>query len=145
MSETWTLQDLSKRMKSIDFCFLSTHSQNGTIAGRPMSNNGDVDYDGDSWFFTSDDTLTVADIRRDPKVALSFQGSKHLLGGPGLMIAVEGSAELLRDKQAFKQQWVKDVERYFPDGIDSPNLMLIKVQATRIHYWDGEEQGEITL
>lgn len=144
-SKTWTLPELSKKMKSFDYCFLSTHSENGTVAGRPMSNNGDVEYDGDSFFFTSDDTLTVADIRRDPKVALSFQGPKHLLGGPGLMIAVEGGAELIRDKAAFREHWVKDVERYFPDGIDSPNLMLIKVRATRIHYWDGEEQGEIKL
>ena len=51
MNETWTLPALSKKMKSFDYCFLSTHSENGTVAGRPMSNNGDVEYDGDSWFF----------------------------------------------------------------------------------------------
>lgn len=145
MSQTWTLPDLSKKMRSFDYCFLSTRSENGTVAGRPMSNNGDVEYDGDSWFFTADDTLTVADIKRDPKVALSFQGPKHLIGGPGVMIAVEGEAELIRDKAAFERHWTSDVERYFPDGIDSPNLMMIKVHATRIHYWDGEDQGEIKL
>ena len=46
MSEM-TLSDLSKAMRSIDFAMLSTRTEGGEIAGRPMSNNGDVDYDGD--------------------------------------------------------------------------------------------------
>ena len=142
---TWTLADLSKKMKQFDFCFLSTHSENGTIAGRPMSNNGDVEYDGDSFFFSDGDTLTVHDIGRDPKVALSYQGNTSLLGKPGLMIAIEGRAELIRDKAAFKAHWTPDLDRWFAQGADTPGLTLIKVHATRIHYWDGEEQGEIKV
>lgn len=145
MSTTWTLADLSKKMKDLDFCFLSTHSENGTIAGRPMSNNGDVEYAGDSFFFALDDTLTVSDINRDPKVALSFQGGKSLFGKPGLMIAIEGQAQLIRDKDAFRQHWVPDLERWFEQGVDTPGLVLIKVVASRVHYWDGEDQGEIKV
>ena len=140
---SWTLADLSKKMKDFDFCFLSTHSEGGTIAGRPMSNNRDVEYDGDSFFFTSDDTLTVRDIGRDAKVGLSFQGPKSMFGKPGLMIAVEGKADFIRDKAAFEEHWVADLERWFDAGIETPGLVLVKVRATRVHYWDGEEQGEI--
>lgn len=43
-----TLHDLAKAMKSIDFAMLFTRSDGGELAGRPMSNNNDVDYDGDS-------------------------------------------------------------------------------------------------
>ena len=130
-------------MKSLDFCFLSTHSEGGTIAGRPMSNNGDVEYEGDSFFFTSDDTLTVSDIKRDPEVALSFQAGKGLFGKPGLMIAIEGRAELIHDKAAFEAHWTTDLDRWFEQGVSTPGLVLIKVHATRIHYWDGEDQGEV--
>lgn len=145
MNDTWTLTDLAKKMKDLDFCFLSTHSEGGTIAGRPMSNNGDVEYDGDSFFFATDDTLTVSDIGRDPKVALSFQGGKSLFGKPGLMIAIEGQAELVRDKAAFEKHWVPDLDRWFDEGVDTPGLVLIKVHASRIHYWDGEDQGEVKV
>ena len=79
---TLSLQDLSKKMRDIDFTMLSTRAIGGEIAGRPMSNNGDVEYDGDSWFFAMEDTTTVKDIERDPKVGLSLQGSKSLLGAP---------------------------------------------------------------
>ena len=44
---TKTLTDLAGKMCDIDFAMLSTHSEGGTIGGRPMSNNRDVDYDGD--------------------------------------------------------------------------------------------------
>ena len=144
MSEM-TLSDLSKEMRSIDFAMLSTRTEGGEIAGRPMSNNGDVDYDGDSYFFTSEQSRTVADIRRDPKVSLSFQGKAGLLGKPPIFIAIEGRAELIGDKQAFREHWTSDLDYWFEKGIDTPGLLLIKVHATRIHYWNGEEDGEIVL
>ena len=45
-----TLADLSDKMRDIDFAMLSTHAEGGEIAGRPMSNNGDVAYEGDFVF-----------------------------------------------------------------------------------------------
>jgi len=41
-----TIEDISKRMAGIDIAILTTHTQNGLIANRPMSNNSDVAYDG---------------------------------------------------------------------------------------------------
>jgi general stress protein 26 len=140
-----TLKDLSQKMKSIDFAMLLTHAEGGQIAGRPMSNNGDVEYDGDSYYFTSEETHTVGEVERDPNVTLSFQGNKGLLGKPPLMIAIEGKASLVRDKAAFVAHWTKDLERWFSDGVDTPGLVMVRVRATRIHYWDGEDQGELTL
>ena len=140
-----TLSDLSEKMRKIDFAMLSTRTESGDIAGRPMSNNGDVEYAGSSFFFTWEESRTITDIKSDPKVSLSFTGSKGLLGKPPIFIAVEGEAELIRDKSAFEQHWVAELDRWFKNGIDTPDLVLIKVQATRIHYWDGEEGGEVSL
>jgi general stress protein 26 len=140
-----SLADLSKRMRDIDFAMLATQAENGRIAGRPMSNNGDVEYAGDSWFFTLESTAMVPQIARDPHVALFFQGSKGLLGKPPIYIAVEGRAELVRDKAAFAEHWVSDLERWFEQGVDTPGLVMIAVRATRIEYWDGEENGEIAV
>lgn len=142
---TMTLPALAKAMRDIDFAMLQTHSDGGTIAGRPMSNHAEVDYDGDSYYFSYEDTRTCDDIKADPKVALAFQANTSLLGKPGLMIAVEGRAELIRDKAMFEKHWTKDIDRWFAQGIDTPGMVLIKVEATRIHYWAGEDEGEITL
>ncbi|MET0907474.1 MAG: pyridoxamine 5'-phosphate oxidase [Bradyrhizobiaceae bacterium] len=140
-----TLSDLSDKMRDIDFAMLSTRAEGGQIAARPMSNNGDVDYDGDSFFFTFEQSHTVQDIQRDPQVGLSFTGAKGLLGKPPIFISVEGNAELIRDKAAFEAHWTKDLDYWFKDGIDTPGIVLIKVHASRLHYWDGQDDGEIKL
>lgn len=139
------LEDISASMADIDFTMLATHSDGGEIAQRPMSNNGDVKYDGDSYFFALSDTRTVRDIEKDPRVSLSLQGKKGLLGQPPMFIAVEGRAELIRDKSAFANHWKKDLAFYFEDGIDTPGLVLIKVHAARIHWWDGKDEGELLV
>src|SRR5690606_32864590 len=103
-----TLADISKAMKDIDFCMLLTRAQDGSIAGRPMSNNREVEYGGTSWFFTYDDTLMVRDIAGDPSVALTYQGKaglKGLVGAPGLFVHVEGKAALVRDRARFAEHW----------------------------------------
>ena len=139
------LKELSKKMRSIDFTMLTTRTASGALTSRPMSNNGDVDYDGDSWFFTTEDAGMVADIMGDPIVGLTLTGDKGLLGKPGIFIAIEARAELIRDKAQFVAHWTRDLDRWFPQGADSPNLVLIKAHASRIAYWDGEDEGELTL
>jgi general stress protein 26 len=139
------LADLSKKMKDIDFAMLSTHTEGGQIAARPMSNNREVEYDGDSFYFAWEQSRIVSDIQREPKVALSFQENNKGSDKPPMMIAVEGQAEVIRDKGAFKKHWTPDLDRWFDNGIDSSGIVMIKVHATRIHYWNGQQQGELQV
>jgi general stress protein 26 len=134
-----TLADLAQRMREIDIAMLSTHTDGGAIASRPMSNNGEVKQDGTSYYFTWEQSRMVADIEVNAEVALSFQGPK------AFAVAIEGKAELIRDKSAFQAHWTPDLDHWFEQGIDTPGVVMIKVHAKRIHYWDGVEDGEITL
>ncbi|WP_442680426.1 pyridoxamine 5'-phosphate oxidase family protein [Sphingomonas sp. ASY06-1R] len=142
---TKTLADIADRMRDIDFTMFSTRAADGSIAARPMSNNQEVDYDGDSYYFSYDDARTIEDIGRDNKVGLSFQGTAGMLGMRPFFVSVEGAAELIRDKAQFEQHWTSDLDRWFKDGVDTPGLILIKVHAQRVHYWDGEDEGEVSL
>ena len=139
------LKELSKKMRAIDFTMLTTRAASGALASRPMSNNGEVDYDGDSWFFTTEDTAMVAEIAADPVVGLTLSGDRGLLGKPGIFIAIEARAELIRDKTLFAAHWTKSLDRWFPQGIETPGLVLIRAHAARIAYWDGEDEGELAL
>ncbi|MGR9193792.1 pyridoxamine 5'-phosphate oxidase family protein [Rhizobium leguminosarum] len=140
-----TLEDLSSQLKKIDFCMLSTNAGSGRISARPMSNNGDVEYDGDSWFFSYEDSRKITEIEGVDTVSLTFTAPPSLLGKPGIFIAVEGVASLVRDKAALEEHWIPDLERWFPDGVDTPGIVLIRVSASSIRYWDGEENGEVVL
>lgn len=134
-----SLSDLSDKMREIDIAMLMTRTDGGAIAGRPMSNNGDVEYDGDSFYFTMQDARMVADIEADPTVSLAFQGEDMF------MVAVQGKGAIVRDKAAFEQHWNPDLDDWFKDGVDTEGLVMIKVSAERVHYWDGEENGEVKL
>ena len=140
-----TFEDLSSLMRKIDFCMLSTRADGGKFASRPMSNNGEVAFDGTSWFFTYDTTHTVAEIAREPTVGLTFTGAAGLLGGPPLFVAIEATAQLIRDKSAFAEHWTTGLGRWFPEGLDTPGLILIKTVGERLHYWDGKDEGELML
>jgi len=81
-------------------------------------------------------------------VALSYQGKAGLMGivgKPGMFIHVEGVARLVHDKARFAEHWRKELEMWFKDGIDTPGLVMIEVEARRIHYWDGMDEGEVRL
>ncbi|GAA3892793.1 pyridoxamine 5'-phosphate oxidase family protein [Sphingomonas limnosediminicola] len=139
------LSDISEKMRDIDFAILSTRTSNGDIAARPMSNNRQVEYDGDNFFFTNQDTGSVRDITGDPSVGLAYQAKSGALHMKPFFITVEGKAELIRDKARFEKHWTKDLDDWFKEGFDTPGLVLIKVHASRIHYWDGYREGEIDL
>ena len=139
------LEDISEKMRDIDFAVLSTRTEGGAIAGRPMSNNRQVEFDGDSYFFTLESTRTVGDIKRDPSVGLTYQSKAGMLGMKPFFITIEGQAELIQDKDRFADHWTKDLDAWFKDGIDTPGLTLVKVHAERLHYWDGFDEGEIDI
>ena len=145
---TKTLADISEAMRDIDFCMLVTRAEDGSLGGRPMSNNREVEFEGTSRFFTFDHHRSVQDIARDPSVGLSYQGKAGLLGvvgKPGMFIHVQGEARLIKDKTTFAEHWAKDLEFWFEEGVDTPGLVLIEVDARRIHYWDGMDEGEVKL
>ncbi|WP_316015086.1 pyridoxamine 5'-phosphate oxidase family protein [Roseobacter sp. HKCCA0434] len=147
MSEM-SMQDIAAKMADIDFAMLVTKTEGGALAARPMSNNRDVDYDGTSRFFALDSTRMVADIGRDPQVILTMEGSAGLagvVGKPPLYLSAQGRAEIVRDKAAFEAHWNPDLEYWFKEGTDTPGLVMIVVKAERLHYWDGEAEGDLLV
>ncbi|RZK98746.1 MAG: pyridoxamine 5'-phosphate oxidase, partial [Rubrivivax sp.] len=134
-----SLPELAERMRDIDIAMLSTHTENGQIASRPMSNNRDVDYDGDSFYFTFDQSRTVSDIRNNPKVTLAFQSDDTFYA------TVEGEAKLFTDKPTIQQHWQESLNEWFPDGPETEGVVMIQVNARRIKYWDGLAAGEVKL
>ncbi len=67
------------------------------------------------------------------------------MGKPPVFLSIEGQAEIISDQATLAQHWTSDLERWWPAGPQTPGVALIKVRATRIHYWDGEDQGEVPV
>lgn len=134
------IRKVAEMMRDLDFCMLTTRAMDGRLHARPMSNNGEVEFDGDVWFFSGADTRKVAEIEAEPRVALTFADAERFR-----FISMSGEARIVRDADRKRTLWLEELRRWFPDGPDSEDLVLIKVTPGVVAYWGGEGDGEVRL
>ena len=124
-------EKLREMIKDIDLCMLTTVDESDDLHSRPMSLNGDVDEQGNLWFFTSSNSHKASEIERTPNVNVSFidTDQQHY-------VSVSGDAELVHDKQKIKELWKPILKAWFPDGPDQADIALLKVKVKKAEYWD---------
>lgn len=131
---TTTEQDhitkLNELIKDIEFAMMTTVESDGDLRSRPMATQK-AEFDGTVWFFTHASDPKVAEIRKDQRVNLSFASKDD-----NSWVSMSGTAELVRDQAKMKDLWQKPLEAYFPDGLEDPDLALLKVSVNQAEYWD---------
>lgn len=132
------IKKVASIMKDLDFCMMTTRSKSG-LRARPMSNNGEVEFDGDVWFFSAAESRKIGDIESDPEVHLSYADTKSFV-----FVSMGGSASIVRDIEKKRQLWMEELERWFEDGPESDDVVLIKVTPRTVAYW-GDDEGEVDL
>ena len=129
MEMTREFRAVADAMATIDFCMMQTAGEHG-VNTRPMSNNGDVAYDGDNWFFARADSTKVQELARDDRVQLTFTDS----AAPSF-ISVWGTGQVIDDAALKRRHWHAGLERWFQNGPEDPRVALIRVRAHRIQAW----------
>lgn len=141
-----TLCQIAEKMRDIEVAMLTTRTGEGQLAARPLTHSGEVEENGEVFFFVHENAAAVAHICNDARVGLTFQGRGGIVGQRQFLVAVQGKAEVIRDRAAFKTHWHESLHRWFAHDIDTEDLVLLKIRANRIHYWDGDEaEGEISF
>lgn len=136
---TLSLATITRHMRQLDICMMVTESKGGALSSRPMSNNKDVKYNGDSYFFTFEGSQKIKDIESNAQVNLNFEGKDMLY------ISIAGKAKLIRNKTAFEEHWVDGLEQWFKKGVDTPGMVLIHIKGSKLRYWQKEKEGAIKL
>ena len=138
MSETLTREEklakLREIVKAVDICMLTTVDERGGLHSRPMSNNRDVEFDGDLWFFTYGSSHKVDEVNRVSKVNASFADIDNQL-----YASLSGRAQVVRDRAKIEEHWKPELKAWFPEGVDTPDIALLKVTVERAEYWDGSQ------
>lgn len=134
-----SLAQIAEKLKSIDVAMLVTKTgEEGAIAARPMSNNKDVsESDGTTFHFATDDGRIDDDLKRSDECGATYTSGEFYC-------SVQGTGKLHRDRATLEKHWVKDLEKWFENGLDTDGLILIEVSPRRIAWWEGREQGELT-
>jgi len=110
---------------------LTTSTEDGRQVSRPMAVQ-EAEFDGDLWFFAYDDSAKVAQISAAPEVNVAFADTRR-----NAWTSITGRAEVVRDRTRAEDLWTPVLKAWFPDGLDTPGLTLIKVHADTAEYWDG--------
>ena len=135
MTDTQTrsqsLEKLRELIKEIDFCMLTTIDEEGDPHSRPMSSNGDIDPNGDLWFFTNRSSHKVGEVARSPKVNVSFADPDKQR-----YVSVTGMSQLIRDREKIDELWRPEFKMWFPKGKDDPEIALLCVSLEKGEYWD---------
>jgi general stress protein 26 len=120
-------------VKAIDICLFCTNLRdNDGLTTRPMSTQ-DVDEYGNLWFFSAKDSTKNEEITKDSKVQLFYSHPSK-----SSYMILNGATEISFDKDKIKQYWSPLAKTWFKEGIDDPNISLIKVNTKSAYYWDVE-------
>lgn len=139
VSQNEDVQKLAKLIKGIKFAMLTTAMPDGTLRSRPMATQ-QTEFDGSLWFFTYYHSGKVDEIRNDQHVNLSYADPSD-----NRYVSVSGRAMILRDRIKAEELWTELHRAWFPNGLDDPNLALLRVNVSDAEYWDSPSSKVVQL
>lgn len=132
------LAKLKELLEGIDFCMLTTVDGNH-LRSRPMSTQ-EIDENGHLWFFTRDNTHKMAEIDKEPRVNVAYAEPDD-----NTYVSVSGIGELSYDRAQMEKLWDPIHKAWFPDGLEDPNICLLKVVVEQAEYWDASSSTLVQI
>ncbi len=130
---------IKELVKDATTCMFVTRLSQQPLSSRPMAAQ-QVDEEGNIWFLSSRYSEKNSEIEHDEHVQLFFSNNSKYE-----YLSVYGEAEIIVDKEKATELWTPIAKTWFHDGVDDPNLTLIKVHPSDAYYWDTKNNKMISL
>tara|TARA_R110001583_G_scaffold116274_3_gene266920 strand:+ start:539 stop:1090 length:552 start_codon:yes stop_codon:yes gene_type:complete len=130
-SEGIIKRDISYIQKLIDvgdIAMLVSRSDHGVLKSRPMETVG-INRDGDIYFFTTLSSELIRELTENNQVNLSFSKEDNNF------ISVSGVTQVIKNKDDLVEFWNSTYEKWIPDGLDNPSIILLKVSLMSAEHW----------
>jgi general stress protein 26 len=125
-----TRKKIADMLAEFETAMMITHTASGPLDCRPMQvADCEVDRGGPLWFITSAESRKVVEIARDAATLLIFQDD-------GRSLAVWGRARVIDDSDHIGRLWKESYRVWFPEGVDDPDIRLIKVDPHSAEFWE---------
>ena len=120
----------------MNVAMLTTSDDAGALVSRPMAPL-ELDSDGAVWFFTARDSAKTEHLST---ANLVFSNTSN-----GTYVSLSGRGEIHENKDDIHRLWTVFAKPWFPDGPDSPNLVLLKFIPSMVEYWDSPHNKVVRL
>ena len=130
------LKELAEKVRT---CMFNTITEDGEFHSRPMATTK-IEEDGSIWFFTNEYSPKSKEISKDNAVLLVYSDPSK-----NTYLTIKGEAALVNDKVRKEAYFSPFIKAWFPDGIDDPRLILIKVVPHVAEYWDSSSSKLVVL
>jgi general stress protein 26 len=116
--------------QAANICLFGTDLAHAPLTVRPMAVQS-VDDAGNFWFLSSRTSHTNQHIEQDPRVQLLFANP-----GAAEYLTLQGTATISDDPALRKHHWTPIAKTWFNEGVDDPDLTVIRVEPHDGYYWD---------
>ena len=123
---------LRELLKHFPIAFMVTIS-GGRAHARPLGVvSKSEEFDGTLWFITDRRSHKVDEIGHGAETSLTFQNDER-----GTYAHMRGRATVVEDRARLAELYTTDQRTWFPDGLDDPNMTLVRFDVEDADYWDG--------
>lgn len=126
-------------VEDIKTCMFTTTDEQCNVFSRPMF-TVKVDNESCLWFFTNEHSGKIGEIVPDKQVTLVYAHP-----GKNSYMNVYGTCTLVHDKGKMKELWNPALKAWFPQGVEDPDVCLIKVCVDEASYWDNSTNDMISV
>jgi general stress protein 26 len=123
------LRRLWPMIRDIRVAMLSTWNGDH-LRSRPMQAHLDED-GGQLYFFTRLDSGKTREARRYDEVNVAFADN----AGQS-WVSISGRAHIELDTDTIRRFWTPFAAAWFPEGLDDPELALLRIEPEVAEYWD---------
>ena len=133
-----SIKKLKELVDEVRIAMLCT-SQDDQLRSRPMS-TAQFDDEGNIWFFTNEHSGKADEVSESHQICLAYSSPSK-----NSYISISGSARIVNDWAKMKELYNPAIKAWFPEGLDDPNLALLKVTPSEAEYWDSSSSKMVTL
>ena len=134
------LARLAALVRQMKVGMLTTIEPDGSLRSRPLE-TVEVDAEGRLWFFTQAHSPKSARAQAgDHQVALSYAEPRD-----ADFASISGTARVVRDEDRMRGLWTSKLERWFPRGLEEPDLALLEVRIDKAEYWDEPRKENVKI
>lgn len=133
------LDKVAQLIKEIRYAMLTTLGSDGSLHSRPMAT---LQFDDNAclWFYTGIHSSKIDDLAARKKVNLAYARTDKQD-----YLSIVGTAEVVHDRSKMEELWTPWLKPWFREGLDDPELALLKVRVEQADYWDAPDSVALRL